>query len=107
MDNKGIKMTKSEIRLFSDPLITLPMFLIILLYGFPTAWFIGTTIVERYIKPGAWIVFIWGGLATIIAFYFIHVHIRAKKSKYVNLNNNNLDISQRYDIVGDNKGEKE
>ncbi len=70
-------MTDYEVRFFSDPLCTLPMFAALLIYGGPTARHIGTAL--AYGRPVVPVLVVWGSSACTAAVYFILLHIRCRR----------------------------
>jgi hypothetical protein len=71
-------MTEGERRFFSNPIMTWPMFIVLLMYGGPTAWTIGLVCSGRHL-PGWGFLVAWGGLASLAAIYFIVLHIRCAR----------------------------
>jgi hypothetical protein len=68
-----IPISEWEIRRFSDPSLTIISFFGVIVYGLPTAFIAGKTLVEGW-RQGVWIVFVWGGLVTLFCLYFLWLH---------------------------------
>ena len=76
-----MKLTEREKRIFSSwECLIMPVFIIIV-YGFPAAYALGLSIAGELSYKGGLFLFVWGGLATSAAFYFILLYVKLNKEK--------------------------
>ena len=79
-----MRLSKHDVKLFSRPEVLFMPVVVFVLYTCPLIYCVITTSAGSFwteFKDCLWVMFLWGGTATLFAFYFVVVFFVARKQK--------------------------